>query len=108
MEGRRPEHAVSIHSQPFLGVPFTVKDSVAVKGMLYTAGSKMRKDILADEDAETVSLMRKAGAIPIAITNVPEMLLWWDANNFLYGRTFNPYDKSRIAGGNSGGEEAIT
>ena len=107
MEGRRPEHAVSIHSQPFLGVPFTVKDSVAVKGMLYTAGSKMRKDILADEDAETVSLMRKAGAIPIAITNVPEMLLWWDANNLLYGRTFNPYDKSRVAGGSSGGEAAI-
>ncbi|KAI1285540.1 Fatty-acid amide hydrolase 2 [Halotydeus destructor] len=93
--------------KPLLGIPFTVKDSIAVKGLIQAAGSVLRKHIIADEDAPAVAAMRNAGAIPIAVTNVPEVLLWWDSNNKLFGRTNNPYDLSRISGGSSGGEAAL-
>lgn len=87
---------------PLLGVPFSVKDSISVKGLKLTAGLIYRKNEVAAEDAEAVSNLRKAGAIPIVITNVPETLLWYDADNKLFGRTNNPYDLSRIPGGSSG------
>lgn len=43
----------------------------------------------------------------MAITNVPELALWWESSNKLFGRTNNPYDIRRTPGGSSGGEGAI-
>lgn len=60
---------------PFLGVPISTKDHLAVKGMIYTCGVWARKDIRADEDAVSVALMRTAGAIPFVLTNVPELCM---------------------------------
>lgn len=51
--------------------------------------------------------MKDAGAIALAVTNVPEVCLWWESVNAIYGRTKNPYDSRRIAGGSSGGESAL-
>ncbi|RWS04826.1 glutamyl-tRNA amidotransferase subunit A-like protein [Dinothrombium tinctorium] len=93
--------------KPLLGLPFTCKDSISVKGCNFTAGLMSRKGIKAEEDAPVVTLMREAGAIPLAVTNVPEFLLFWNSENPLYGRTKNPYDLSRIPGGSSGGEAAL-
>ncbi len=107
LDGNPPKDGQSIHSQPFLGVPFTTKDSISVKDMFLTSGLYTRKCMTATEDSEVISLMRKSGAIFIAMTNVPELVMWWDSYNKLYGRTFNPYDKSRICGGSSGGEGAL-
>ncbi len=89
---------MSIHSQPLLGIPFSGKDSIAIKDLFYTSGAPARKGIKASEDASVIKFVRKSGAIPVCITNVPELLLWWDANNKLYGQSFNPYDKSVITG----------
>ncbi|XP_054156531.1 fatty-acid amide hydrolase 2-A-like [Oppia nitens] len=97
----------SVLSLPFIGVPFTAKDTMYVKGMYLTAGLYTRKGIIAEKDNEIISLLRKSGAIFIAMTNVPELGMWWDSYNKLYGRTNNPYDKSRISGGSSGGEAAL-
>lgn len=55
-------------------------------------------------DAETVTNLRKAGAIPIAITNTPELCLSWESNNLVTGCTNNPYNSHRTPGGSSGGE----
>lgn len=88
---------------PLLGVPFTAKDSVCVQGMKVTVGLVCRADELATADTEVVQNLRNAGALPIAITNTPELLIWWDAENRLTGRTKNPYDLSRIPGGSTGG-----
>ena len=93
-----------IDRKPLLGLPFTAKDSIAVKGMVQTAGYWYRRGYKSPVDAPAVSLMRSRGAIPIALTNVPEILLWWDSTNLIYGQTRNPYDLSRVAGGSSGGE----
>lgn len=51
--------------------------------------------------------MKEAGAIVLAITNVPEVCMWWESVNTLYGRSKNPYDTRRITGGSSGGEAAL-
>ncbi|VDM73803.1 unnamed protein product [Strongylus vulgaris] len=51
--------------------------------------------------------MEAAGAILIAITNVPEACFWVEASNGIYGQTKNPYDSRRGTGGSSGGEGAL-
>lgn len=93
--------------KPFLGLPFTAKDSIQVAGMKWSSGCYRRKDNISYEDAPVVRNFRKAGAIPIALTNVPELLLWFASSNKLYGATNNPFDLSRTPGGSSGGEAAL-
>ena len=94
-------------SKPFLGVPFTGKDSIAVKDLYWTAGLVCRKGICATEDAPITARMKEAGGICLGITNCPELAFWWDSDNMLHGRTNNPYDLSRIPGGSTGGGAAV-
>lgn len=108
LSGNKRDDEQSIHDFPFLGVPFTTKNSIAVKGKTYSGAIVARKDVLADQDAEAVELLKKrGGAIFLALTNVPEMVMWFDSFNRVNGQTNNPYDKSRICGGSSGGEGAL-
>lgn len=92
---------------PYHGVPCTIKEAYAFAGMPHTSGVVARKNVVAKEDATAVARLRKAGAIPLGVTNVPELCLWFETHNLIYGRTNNPYDKRRIAGGSSGGEGAV-
>lgn len=62
--------------QPLLGVPFTIKDSTAAMGRLHTLGLLSRRNARSDCDAECVRLVRKAGGILLATTNVPEVNMW--------------------------------
>ena len=73
-------------------------------GLRQTAGLYRRKDMIASSDADVVCLMRQAGGIPLCVTNVSELCLWWESANYVYGRTKNAYNNSRIVGGSSGGE----
>jgi fatty acid amide hydrolase 2 len=91
---------------PFLGVPCTIKESFAVEGMPNCAGLVSRKDHRAPETAPAAARLMEAGAIPMGLTNVPELTMWPETINRVYGRTNNPYDASRTAGGSSGGEGA--
>lgn len=93
--------------KPFLGVPISTKDCISVKGMLHTSGLYERRDVRAQKDADTMALMREAGAIPFALTNISEVCMWWESNNTVHGRTRNAYDTNRIVGGSSGGEGCI-
>jgi fatty acid amide hydrolase 2 len=92
---------------PFLGVPFTLKDCIFVDGLICTAGIPNRRHKRMFEDADVVRNMKQAGGIVLAVTNVSEVCMWWEANNTIYGRTKNPYDTRRIVGGSSGGEGAL-
>lgn len=92
---------------PLFGVPCTIKEAVAVTGMLSTSGSHYFRSARADRDATAVARLRAAGAIPLATTNVPEGCFWWETYNVVYGRTNNPYDPRRTVGGSSGGEGAL-
>ncbi|XP_077540317.1 fatty-acid amide hydrolase 2-A [Haemaphysalis longicornis] len=93
--------------KPFLGLPLTTKDCYAVKGMLQDSGLVLRRGFRAPQDADAMALLRAAGAIPLAVTNVSELCMWWESYNHLHGRTNNPYDSRRICGGSSGGEGCI-
>jgi fatty acid amide hydrolase 2 len=91
---------------PFHGVPCTIKETFALTGMPNTAGLVSRVGQPATYDAITVERVRAAGAIPIGVTNVSELAMWFESDNKVYGRTNNPYDHRRIVGGSSGGEGA--
>lgn len=62
--------------KPFLGVPISTKDCIRVKGLMHTAGIWARRNIRGEKDAEAMALMRAAGAIPFALTNVSECCMW--------------------------------
>ncbi|RZF41872.1 hypothetical protein LSTR_LSTR005334 [Laodelphax striatellus] len=92
---------------PFLGVPVTVKESISVQGMSNNAARSNVSEHRADEDADVVRLMRKAGFIILCVTNTPELCLCWETFNNKTGRTNNPYNLKRSPGGSSGGEAAL-
>lgn len=92
---------------PFHGVPCSIKECFALAGMPQTGGLVSRRGFRATADATAVARLRRAGAIPLGVTNVSELCMWMESDNRVYGRTNNPYDPSRTAGGSSGGEAAI-
>uniref|UniRef100_A0A8C7XHG4 Fatty acid amide hydrolase 2b n=1 Tax=Oryzias sinensis TaxID=183150 RepID=A0A8C7XHG4_9TELE len=92
---------------PFLGVPLSVKESYSLQGMPFTTGLVSRRGIVATVDAPPVALLKRAGAIPLGVTNISELCMWSESHNHLYGITSNPYDLERIPGGSSGGEGSI-
>ncbi len=91
---------------PLHGVPLSIKSSIDVAGHRCETGSRLRAGIIASQDAPLVSRLRNAGAVILGVTNAPEMLMAWETDNLLYGRTNNPWDLTRTAGGSSGGESA--
>ncbi|KAF7993866.1 hypothetical protein HCN44_011135 [Aphidius gifuensis] len=95
-------------TKPFLGVPFTTKESNAAKGLLHSIGMMKRRGYRATEDATVIASVKESGAILIAKTNIPEMNLWVESRNLVYGQTNNPYNTTRGVGGSSGGDAAIT
>ncbi len=93
---------------PFHGVPFSIKDSLELEGTVCTAGTLGRRNAAPSaEDAAVVARLRRAGAIPIAKTNLPDLLFAFESDNLLFGATNNPYDLKRTSGGSSGGEAAL-
>ncbi|KAM9424885.1 fatty-acid amide hydrolase 2-A-like isoform 1-T1 [Pholidichthys leucotaenia] len=92
---------------PLLGVPLSVKESFALQGMPFTTGLLSRRGIVAMVDTPLVALLKRAGAIPLGVTNTSELCMWLESNNHLYGITNNPYNLERIPGGSSGGEGSI-
>jgi Asp-tRNA(Asn)/Glu-tRNA(Gln) amidotransferase A subunit family amidase len=88
------------------GVPLSIKSSIEVAGLRWEAGTKLRAGIRGVRDAPLVARLRQAGAIILGVTNAPELLMAWETDNLLYGRTNNPWDLARTPGGSSGGEAA--
>jgi amidase len=91
---------------PLNGVPISIKSSIDVAGLRCEAGTRLRAGYVASQDAPLVARLRAAGAIILGVTNTPELLMAWETDNLLYGRTNNPWDLSRTPGGSSGGEAA--
>jgi amidase len=93
---------------PLHGVPFSIKDSIEQAGSRCTAGTLGRRAAPpSTADATLVERLRNAGAIPIARTNLPDLLFAFESANLLFGQTNNPYDVTRTPGGSSGGEAAL-
>ncbi|XP_035375561.1 fatty-acid amide hydrolase 2-B isoform X3 [Electrophorus electricus] len=92
---------------PLLGVPLSVKGSFFLQGMPCSVGMISRAGVISSEDAPHVALLKRAGAIPLGVTNTSELCMWMETSNHLHGITNNPYDIGRTSGGSSGGEGSI-
>jgi amidase len=88
---------------PFHGVPMSVKDAWEVAGIRSTGGTLGRANHIPERDATVITRMRAAGAIPIAMTNLPELSFAFESDNLVHGRTNNPYNLTRTPGGSGGG-----
>lgn len=91
---------------PLHGVPLSIKSSIDVAGLPCEAGTRLRAGHVPPTDAVLVSRLRAAGAIILGVTNTPELLMAWETDNRLHGRTNSPWDPERTPGGSSGGEAA--
>ncbi len=92
---------------PLHGVPVTIKEQYNVKGTPTTLGIPNLADNVYDWEGFLVSRLRAAGAVFLGKTNVPQLLIAYESDNPIYGRTNNPWDLARSPGGSSGGEAAI-
>lgn len=92
---------------PLLGLPVSVKESIAVQGMMNQGGRVFKKKRVAQTDAPCVELVKKHGGIILLVSNTPELCMCWETYNNVSGQTRNPYDLTRTPGGSSGGEAAL-
>ncbi len=108
-EARAAERAVTRRSArlgPLHGVPFSVKDLVATKGVRTTFGTPLYRDNVPTEDAPIVARLKAAGGIMLGKTNTPTMGWIGATHNLLFGITRNPWNLDRTPGGSSGGASA--
>jgi aspartyl-tRNA(Asn)/glutamyl-tRNA(Gln) amidotransferase subunit A len=91
---------------PLLGIPFVAKDLFETACIRTTGGTSYRANDIPAADAEVVTRLKNAGMILLGKTNTHEIALGVTTVNPHYGATHNPHDKSRIAGGSSGGSAA--
>ena len=88
------------------GLPIGIKDLQDTEGVLTTHGSPLFRTHVPARDSAQVALVRAAGAIVTAKTNVPEFGAGANTRNPVWGATGNPFDPTLIAGGSSGGSAA--
>src|SRR5215471_1536499 len=89
-----------------LGLPMTLKESINVRGLPTTVGMPEWREMSVEFDAPATQRIQAAGAVLLGKTNVPPMLADWQADNPVYGRSDNPWDRTRTPGGSTGGGAA--
>ncbi|KAF1480455.1 Vitamin D3 hydroxylase-associated protein, partial [Megadyptes antipodes antipodes] len=89
------------------GIPVSIKDHIGHKGHLSTCGLVQCLGALVQEDSVLVKVLKRQGAIPFAMTNVPQSLFNYDCSNPIFGQTLNPFNHQKSPGGSSGGEGAL-
>jgi aspartyl-tRNA(Asn)/glutamyl-tRNA(Gln) amidotransferase subunit A len=101
--GARP---AAVPAGPLAGVPFAVKDNIAVRGYQLTCGSKLLEGLVSPYSATAVERLVAAGAVPVGKTNCDEFGMGSSTETSAYRKTVNPWDASRVPGGSSGGSAA--
>ena len=90
---------------PLAGVPFTVKENIAIAGVATTQGVRHFQNFIAPLDAPPVARLRAADAIVLAHSNMVDLALGGThTDSELFGATINPWNRTRSAGGTSGGD----
>jgi fatty acid amide hydrolase len=92
--------------KPLFGVPITVKECFYLAGTPSSIGLTNGSHPI-EHDGVLVERLRNAGAIVLGKTNLPQLMIWHESDNPVYGRTNNPWNLDRTCGGSSGGEAAI-
>lgn len=98
--------ALEKHGGLLCGLPVGIKDVTEVRGLRTTYGSPLYKDFVPKEDAVVVQRLRAAGAVIMGKTNCPEFAAGGNTFNEVFGRTRNPWDPTKSAGGSTGGGTA--
>jgi aspartyl-tRNA(Asn)/glutamyl-tRNA(Gln) amidotransferase subunit A len=88
------------------GLPFAVKDNIAVKDFSISCGSKLLERVKSPYTATAVEKLEAAGALVMGKTNLDEFGMGSSTDNSALKKTNNPWDTSRVAGGSSGGSAA--
>lgn len=92
---------------PLHGLPVTIKECFHLAGSPTTLGLTARAQEVQEQDGLLVRRLKKAGAVILGKTNVPQLMLWHESVNPLFGRTANPWDLARGSAGSTGGEAAV-
>lgn len=92
---------------PLFGIPISLKEVFQTKGLDSTYGVIALMNKPAAEDSVVITLLKKNGAIPFVTTNIPQLLNTIESVNHIYGRSKNPWNPERSAGGSSGGEAGL-
>ena len=85
------------------GIPVSLKDLIDEAGVVTTAGSRVRKDVVAATDATVTRRLREAGAVFVGKTNLHEFAFGTTNEDSGFGPTRHPVDDTRVTGGSSGG-----
>src|SRR6266511_314878 len=102
-EARALASRVDLRELPLAGVPVAIKDNLEMAGYATRSGTLASPDEPAASDDELVRRLRRAGAIPLGKTTVPELCLWPFTETAAFGATRNPWNLDHTPGGSSGG-----
>jgi len=96
----------SADAGPLAGVPFGVKDNIAVRGFRLSCGSRILDRFISPYTATAVAKLQAAGGVVAGKTNLDEFGMGSSTQNSAFQTTSNPWDLSRVPGGSSGGSAA--
>ena len=104
-DARRAEREIARGKNrgPLHGIPLPLKDNIETQGIRTTAGSKILANFVPTRDADVAGALRQAGAVIIGKTNLHEFAYGITNENPHYGPARNPWDRTRVSGGSSGG-----
>ncbi len=105
---RRAEAALMAGDDPGLlgGIPLSIKDLTALKGVRFTSGSRTLADFIAPVDAPAVERVKASGGVILGKTTTTEFGCKASSNSPLTGETCNPWNLGKTSGGSSAGAAA--